>query len=93
MTSHLLRLIETDNDIRWLFNNRCVGIGGPCYDLARDISHIRGRVIDDTWKNKVLHCVKHHTEWHNKGVSEFDIETLQERRKQYLEAIGRSEYI
>lgn len=84
---------NTPKFIRWLFNYRCVGIDSPCYKLARDVSHIISRQIDDTWQNKVLHCVTCHTEWHRRGVSDDNIVKLQKRREKYLEAIGRSSYL
>lgn len=79
--------------IHWLFNFRCVGIDKPCYKRASDVSHIRSRQVDDTWKNKVLHCRECHTEWHRRGVSDDAIEQLQKRRAEYLETLGRKEYI
>ena len=89
-----MRLPEnTDEFIWWLFNRRCIGIDVPCYKEARDISHIVSRQLDDTWKNKVLHCAECHSEWHNRGVSDEDIEQMQQHRAEHLEAIGREQYI
>ena len=79
--------------IRWLFNNRCVGLDEPCYKIARDVAHIEGRAINDEWTNKVLLCAECHAEWHRRGVSDKDIARLKERRIEYLEAIGREQYI
>lgn len=84
---------NTPEFIKWLFNYRCVGIDIPCYKLARDVSHIRPRQVDDTWQNKVLHCGECHAEWHRRGVSDDAIEKMQKRRVEHLEIIGKSSYI
>lgn len=79
--------------IWWLFGGRCVGVDNPCHKPARDISHIVGRAIDDSWRNKVLHCPDCHEKYHHNGVSDEAIKALQERRAEYLETIGRSDFI
>lgn len=82
-----------NNFIQWLFRYRCVGIYEPCHQIARDVSHIRTGHDDSDWREIVLHCVNCHAEYHNNGVSDKVIQALKERRIEYLETIGRSEYI
>lgn len=93
----ILREFDDEDDfIHWLFNGRCVGIDKPCHKLARDVSHIIPRSSGESskgWKNKVLHCVDCHNEYHRNGTSDEAIKNLQERRIEYLEAIGREDFI
>jgi hypothetical protein len=81
------------NFIHWLFRYRCVGLDGPCNKQARDVSHIRTGHDDSNWREIVLHCVECHREYHDRGVSDEAIEKLIERRRDYLEVIGRGEYV
>lgn len=87
----------SDQFIFWLFNNRCTGLELPCYKIATEINEIEPRssrkdALDD-YRNRVPLCREHHREYHDKGVSDDAIMRLQERRAEYLETIGRSEYI
>lgn len=81
--------------ILWLFNYRCVGLDDACHKQARDVSHIipksRGKIARGI-SNLVLHCVDCHSEYHRRGASDENIRKLQERRIEFLESIGRSEY-
>jgi len=82
--------------IKWLFRFRCVGLDEPCHKPATEINEIVPRSASPDamyWKNRVTLCQEHHREYHDKGVSDEAIRNLQERRYEYLEAIGRSEYI
>jgi len=75
--------------IIWLYNGRCIN----CYTLATDISHIETGHDDSDWHKIVLHCRECHRKYHDNGVSDEAIEMLVERRIEYLEMIGREEYI
>ena len=82
--------------IFWLFRFRCIGLDEPCHKQATDLSHIvpksRGKISED-WHYLVTHCPECHAEYHKRGISDEAIQNLQERRIEYLEAIGREDYI
>jgi len=82
-----------DNFIRWLFRYRCVGLDEPCHKEARDVSHIQTGHDNSDWREIVLHCTQCHHDYHDNGVSDEAIKKLKERRAEYLETIGREEYI
>lgn len=87
---------NSDQFILWLFNSRCVGLNEPCYKFTREINEIEPRSSGDDameWKNRITLCHEHHMEYHDNGVSDEAIKSLQMRRAEYLEVIGRSEYI
>lgn len=68
-----------------------------CYKYTTTINEIDPRSSGDDameWKNRVTLCHYHHIEvYHAKGVSDEAKRRLRERRAEYLEVIGRSEYI
>ena len=82
-----------ENFIKWLFRYRCVGLDDPCHKQASDISHIETGHDNSDWRKIVLHCRECHNEYHRRGVSDEAIGKLTERRAEYLEVIGRFEYI
>lgn len=85
---------NTDEFILWLFSHRCVGLDQPCHKWATEINHIEPRWKgDDSWVNKVPMCSECHSEYHRRGTSDEAIQALKERRIEYLEAIGREQYI
>jgi len=87
---------NTDGFILWLFNSRCVGLDDPCYKFTREINEIEPRSSRPDaleWINRVTLCHEHHMEYHNNGVSDEAIRKLKERRAEYLETIGRHDYI
>ena len=87
---------NSDNFIWWLFNSRCIGLDEPCYKFTRTINEINPRSSGDgamEWKNRVTLCHECHSKYHAKGVSEEAIKKLKERRAEYLETIGRENYI
>jgi len=82
--------------IYWLFRHRCIGLDNPCHKFASEINEIIPRSSGKDsmkWKNRVPMCHEHHLEYHRLGTSDKAIEKLQERRAEYLETIGRWEYI
>ena len=87
---------NSDQFILWLFNHRCIGLDDPCYKFTNEINEIEPRSSGDDameWKNRITLCHAHHMEYHANGVSEEVKNRIRERRTEYLEVIGRSEYI
>ena len=75
-----------------LFRGRCL----ICFRPGTDVNEIipRSRGGDSLrWQNKVLMCHSDHDKYHQHGVNEQAIEQLQERRIEYLIAIGREDYL
>lgn len=75
-----------------LFRGRCL----ICYRLGTDVNEIvpKSRGSDSLkWQNKVLMCRQDHDKYHQHGVSEQAIKDLQEKRIEYLIAIGREAYL
>lgn len=86
----------SDSFILWLFNYRCIGLTEPCHKHTIEINEIEPRSSGQeamNWKNRVTLCHEHHMEYHQKGTSQDAIDALRERRAEYLEAIGRGEYV
>jgi 5-methylcytosine-specific restriction endonuclease McrA len=82
--------------ILWLFNRRCIGLEEPCYKSTKEVNEIIPRSSGEhamDWHNRVTLCHNCHMKYHADGVSDEAIRKLQERRAEYLETIGRSEYI
>lgn len=78
--------------IVWLFRGRCL----ICYRSGTDVNEIlpRARGQDSlAWQNKVLMCHEHHMAYHDNGVSPQAVLKMQERRSEFLIAIGREEYV
>ena len=67
----------------------CNGAGN---DVNEIIPRARGKASLD-WKNKVLMCRKCHSEFHSHGVSKKVIREMQEKRIQFLSAMGREAYL
>jgi len=85
-----------ENFIQWLFRFRCIGLDAPCHKRASEINEIEPRSSGQgamDWRNRVLLCHEHHMQYHAQGTSDDAIQKLKARRIEYLEAIGREEYI
>ena len=87
---------NSDNFIRWLFKDRCI----ICGETANVVHEIRPRSSGQEamdWKNRVTLCNDCHTTGenavHRNGTSAEAISELQERRIEFLEMIGRAEYV
>lgn len=82
--------------IRWLFNDRCIGIDGACYEKATEVHEIVPRSYGKEsmhWKNRVTLCKNHHDSCHHQGISDELILILQKRRRIVLEFFCNYEYI
>lgn len=82
--------------ILWLFNRRCIGLHEPCHKYTTEIHEIvpRSAGMDSMdWRNRVTLCHFHHMQFHQEGASDELIQLLQECRKEYLEMIGRGQYV
>lgn len=83
---------NSDEFIWWLFRGRCIIHG----DTATVIHEIEPRSSGSgamEWSNRVTLCNEAHQEIHHAGTGEAQIKALQERRIEFLEMIGREEYI
>jgi len=98
------RLPESDSDfetILWIFRYQCVGLDGyrdrcdsPIFML--EPSHIEPKSRGEqakVWTNVVPQCKYCHSEYHRRGITDDAIRELKERRAQFLEDMGRDEYI
>jgi len=81
-----------ENFIIWLFRERCV-ICGERYRVIHEINPRSSGEGSMDWKNRITLCDKCHHTVHHLGTGEQQIENLKQQRIEFLEQIGRSEYV
>lgn len=87
-----MQISNTREFIVWLFRGRCLICFRPGTDVNEIVPRARGRDSME-WHNQVLMCHEHHMEYHDKGVGSQAVLKMQERRAEFLIAIGREDYI
>lgn len=79
--------------IFWLFCDRCV----MCKEAATEVNEIvpRARTKQATldWHNQVTLCHKCHTEFHHDGVTRAKQKVMLLKRKEFLQSMGRENFI
>lgn len=83
---------SSDYFIWWLFRNRCVSCRKPGIEINEIIPRSRSKQSILDWKNRVLMCRECHSDYHKHGVNSKTIEALQQKRHDFLMAMGREEY-
>ena len=83
---------NTDEFIRWLFHNRCI-IDRKSAEVIHEIRPRSSGKDAMNWKNRVTLCNECHRQIHDSGVEEEEILALQHIRKEFLELIGRIDYV
>ena len=84
---------DSDEFVFWLFKHRCV----MCRKQATEINEIemrsRSKLSVSNWKNRVPLCKECHEAYHHDGVTDEKMIEMREKRKEYLIAIDREEYV
>lgn len=79
--------------IFWLFKYRCVMCKRPAQDVNEIIPRSRWTLAAQEWKNRVPLCRNCHNEFHRSGVTNAKIQEMQNKRKDFLIAMNRMEYV
>lgn len=84
--------VAEDYFIWWLFRNRCVSCRKPGSEINEIVPRSRSKQSILNWENRVLMCRECHNDYHKHGVNSKTIEALQQKRYEFLMAMGREEY-
>ena len=83
----------SDHFIWWLFRFRCI----MCKQAGQEINEIlprsRSKKAIMDWRNRVVLCRKCHSEYHDYGVTERKMFAMKIARMEYLQAVGRGDYV
>lgn len=79
--------------IVWLFRGRCVICGEEGTEVNEIVPRARTRGAIQDWRNQVLMCHDHHTEYHQNGVTQAKISRLTMQRVRFLIQIGRENFV
>ena len=85
--------VADDYFIWWLFKRKCVMCRRPATEINEIIPRGRSKYSIEDWRNRVTLCHLCHNEFHHNGVTKSKIETMQEKRKQFLISIDRELYV
>lgn len=82
-----------DYFIYWLFRYRCVECKMAAQEINEIVPRARSKKSILNWKNRVPLCRACHIAYHDKGVTEAKIFKMRVNRIEYLQAIGRADYV
>lgn len=85
--------VSDDYFIHWLFKHRCIMCKKPATEINEIIPRSRSKKSILTWQNRVTLCHSCHEEFHRTGVTKEKIAEMQEKRKQFLLAMDRGNYV
>lgn len=93
----VIEALRTEQDYRasiiWLFRGRCVVCGESGMEVNEILPRARSRGATQDWRNQVLMCHQHHTEYHQNGVTDKKVCRLTRQRAVFLRQIGRESFI
>lgn len=84
---------DSDGFVFWVFKSRCIICKKPATEINEIVLRSRSKSAVTNWKNRVPLCTKCHEEYHHDGVTDEKMNNMREKRKEYLIAIGREDYI
>lgn len=97
---HADKMMQTYRELRgdreaifWLFNDRCVDCKQKAEEVNEIVPRARSKHATEDWRNQVTLCHFCHVEFHRNGVTDDKIARLIEKRKEFLIAMGREDYV
>lgn len=83
----------SDNFIWWLFRYRCAECKKPGSEINEIVPRSRSKKSITDWKNRIVLCRECHQKYHLNGVTDEKINSMKSNRVEYLQLVGRGEYV
>ena len=79
--------------IYWLFHYKCVMCKKPASEINEIVPRSRSKNSILDWRNRVPLCTDCHRVFHQTGVTQKKIDEMQTKRREFLMAMDRGEYV